>query len=246
MEMKHFVATAGLMVMMSVSVCVAQEGNISTTDDTILATLKRPCKLDLRSASLDDVAVAIRQQFGVNVIVQDHAFEEVGLTDVRVNLRADGISLRSALLSMLEEFDATFAIRWESIVLTTNEQAEEYWRPAVYAVTDLVSVKSIQPQSPDNTAQFQRSAFADFDSLIMLIRTSVAPDTWSVGTGPSLDCVGITVGDTHLLMVSQSESAHAEIERLLTGMQRKIAESKKQATVQKDAPKSTNAILLKE
>ena len=230
--MKHFVATAGLMAMMSVSLCVAQDAKISTTGDPLLATLKRPCKFDFSSASLDDVAITIRQQFDVNVIVQDHAFEQIGLTDVRVTFRADGISLRSALLSMLDEFDATFAIRWESIVLTTNEQADEYWRPAVYAVTDLVSVEPIQPQSPDNTAQFHRSAFADFDSLIELIHTSAAPDTWSAGTGPSSDCVGITVGDTHLLIVIQSESTHAEIERLLTGMRRKVAESKKQDTEQ--------------
>ncbi|TWU04552.1 hypothetical protein [Stieleria varia] len=230
--MRHAIAIVGLMALMGASHCIAQDAKISTTADSLLATLKRPCKFDLSSASLNDVAVAVRKQFNVNVIVQDHAFEQIGLEDVRVTYRAEGVSLRSALLSMLDEFDATFAIRWESIVLTTNERADEYWRPAVYAVTDLVSVEPIQPQSPDITGPLYRSAFADFDSLIQLIHTFAAPDTWSAGTGPSSDCIGITVGDTHLLVVSQSESTHAEIERLLTDMRSKIAKRKTQDTEQ--------------
>lgn len=218
--------------MLSVSVCAAQDAKIFTTADELLATLNRPCKFDLSSATLDDVAAAITQQFKVNVIVQDDAFEDIGLEDVRVTFRADGISLRSALLAVMNKYDATFAIRWESIVLTTNERADDYWRPAVYAVTDLVSVEPIQPQTPGNNAQFHRSAFADYDSLIQLIHTSVAPDTWSAGTGPSSDCVGITVDDTHLLIVSQSESTHAKIESLLMDMRRKVVESKKEDTEQ--------------
>ena len=232
LKMKLVVASAGLMALMSVSPCLAQGARVSTTTDSLLATLKRPCKFDLSSASLDDVAIAIKKQFDVNVIVQDHAFEQIGLTDVRVTYYADGISLRSALLSMLDELDATFAIRWESIVLTTKAKADEYWRPAVYAVTDLVSVEPSQPQSQDNTGPLHRSAFAAFDSLIQLIHTSAAPDTWSAGTGRSSDCVGITFGDTHLLVVSQSESAHAKIECLLMDIRRKVAESKTQDTEQ--------------
>lgn len=225
--MKYIIAIVGLLSAMSGSLCLAQDTKVITTADPLLTALRRPCEFELSSASLDDVATAIRKQFDVNVIVQDHAFEQIGLTDVRVTYRTDGISLRSALLSMLTEFDATFAIRWESIVLTTSDQAEEYWRPAVYAVTDLVSVKPVQPQSTDSPELYHRSAFADFDSLIQLILTSASPDTWSAGTGPSSDCVGITVGDTHLLVISQSENTHAEIERLLLDMRRKVAQDKK-------------------
>ncbi len=230
--MKFVAVLSGLMAIASVSLCTAQDAKISTTVDPLLATLKRPCNFDFSSATLDDIAITIKQGFGVNVIVQDHAFEEIGLKDVRVTFRADGISLRSALLSMLDKLDATFAIRWESIVLTTNEQAERYWRPAIYAVTDLVSVDPRDLKTHSNAGGHRRSAFADFDSLINLIETSAAPDTWSAGTGPSSDCIGITVGETHLLIVSQSESTHAEIERLLAGMRRKLAARKKQHTEQ--------------
>ncbi len=44
--MKHF---ALLIVLLSVSFCVAQDAKLSTTADELLATLKRPCKFDLSS-----------------------------------------------------------------------------------------------------------------------------------------------------------------------------------------------------
>lgn len=221
--MKFVVLLAGLLAMMSASFCTAQDAKISTTVDSLLETLKRPSKFDFSSANLNDVAAEIEQQFKVNVIVQNHAFEETGLEEVRVTFRADGISLRSAILSMLDQFDATFAIRWESIVLTTNERAERYWRPAVYAVTDLVSVDPPNLKAPPNAGGLHGSGLVDFDSLISLIQASAAPETWSDGTGPSSDCIGVTVGDTHLLIVSQSESTHAEIERLLAGMRKSLS-----------------------
>ena len=153
-----------------------------------------------------------------------------------MTFRADGISLRSALLAMMDKYDATFAIRWESIVLTTNEQADDYWRPAVYAVTDLVAVEPPETKSPATSTPMPRSRLVDFDSLIQLIETSAAPQTWSAGTGPSADCVGITVGNTHLLVVSQSESTHAEIESLLDGLRQKLA-LKQKSTEPSRAPK---------
>ena len=111
--MKRF---ALLLAMLTASVCTAQDAKISTTADELLTTLKRPSRFNLTSATLDDVAVAIRQQFKVNVVVQDDAFEEVGLEGVRVTFCVDGISLRSALLAMMNKYGATFAIPVNSAV----------------------------------------------------------------------------------------------------------------------------------
>ena len=224
--MRLVIALVGLLSVIQFSICPAADARIATTQDLILETLRSPCKFELTSASLDDLAVAIRQQFHVNVIVQSPAFEEMGMKDVRITYRAEGISLRSALLSMLEKFDATFAIRWESIVITTCDQAERYWRPGIYDVTDLLSADANDLNLEIKPGVYQKFPLADYNQLSTLIMTVVSPDTWSVATGPSADFVGMTVGDAHLLVTNQSESVHAEIEQLLTEMRRKVAARK--------------------
>ncbi len=203
--------------------CMGQEADAPSADGRIDDFLKKPCRFDFASASIDELADALRSQFDVNVVVDRAAIAQAGIDECQLTGRVDGIACRSALLLMLEPHDLTFAIRWDSIVLTTQAQADEYWRTVVYDVTDLVSGhRRAATTSLGGQTALQNTASVDFDSLIHSVLVFVQPDTWSAGTGPSQDCHGMTVGPRHLLIVKQSERGHMEIENLFSGIHRAV------------------------
>ncbi|MEM6471271.1 MAG: hypothetical protein AAF802_17045 [Planctomycetota bacterium] len=179
--------------------------------------LKRPCSFDFSDATLEDIAATIEEQFEVHVFVEQHALAEIGLEDPKITFETEGISLRAALLLMLEPFDLTFSVRLESIVLTTYDAAHDNCRAVVYDVTDL-----LVPVNTSTNSRAKDDSYAecvDFNSLIILIELSVRPSTWSTHGS---DCGQMLVKDKRLLVIRQSEYGHLEIENLLASIRRKI------------------------
>ena len=198
----------------------------------MIAELTKPFDLELSSASLADLASAIRTKCKIDVFVESEALHDEGIDQgsIKLSIPRTRISLRAALLRILEPLGLTFAVQFESIVITTQGKADEYWRPVVYDVTDLLKVEDAK-QSPD-ASELQESSLVDFDGLINLIVMTIRQGTWSAGTGPSHDCMGITLRGKHLLVIVQSEHGHMDIEALLRDI--RMAGSQVTHTVQID------------
>ena len=204
-----------LLLIHTTNECLSQERGSLSSRDRVITQLTKPFDLELSSASLADLATAIRSKRDIDVFIDAEALKEEGIDQgsIKLSIPRTSISLRAALLKLLEPLEITFAVQFESIVITTQHRAVEYWRPVVYDVTDLLKVEHAT-QSADASG-FHESSLVDFDGLINLIVMTIRPDTWSAGTGPSHDCMGITLRGKHLLVIVQSEHGHMDIETLL-------------------------------
>ena len=171
----------------------------------ILGHLDELTDLEFADTPLSDV---------VDFIKSKHAFEmqldAKGLTDAAVDASAPvtksvkGISLRSALDLILEDFDLTYTIRDEVLQITSKEKADEILYTQIYHVDDIVD---------------PRNRRRNVEELVDLITSTIQPDTWMDNGGPgSIDAF------RGLLVVDQKLDVHEQIEDLLARLRLALKE----------------------
>ena len=105
--------------------------------------------------------------------------------DVSVSVRIAGVSLRSALVLMLDSLELDYVIQNEVLMITTKEVAQQKLSRRVYRIAD-----SLDPEE-----------------LIQLITNMVAVDTWQeVGGTAAIS----TLNNEHLV-IAQTEQIHDQI-----------------------------------
>ena len=88
---------------------------------------------------LEDVVAYLKDLHGIEIQIDARALDEVGLgTDAPVTQNLKGISLRSALRLLLREFDLTFVIQDEVLLISTPEEQETQFVLRVYNVKALL------------------------------------------------------------------------------------------------------------
>ena len=91
----------------------------------ITAALKSPTQVDFIETPLQDVIDFLKDYHGIEIQIDTKALNDVGIdptTPITKNLK--GISLRSALKLILREFELTYVIQDEVLLITTPEEAE--------------------------------------------------------------------------------------------------------------------------
>ncbi|HVU87599.1 MAG TPA: hypothetical protein VHD36_09775, partial [Pirellulales bacterium] len=162
----------------------------------ILEHLEELTDLEFADTPLSDV---------VDYIKSKHEFEiqldTKGLTDAAVDASAPvtkslkGISLRSALDLILDDFDLTYTIRDEVLQITSREKADEILYTQIYRVDEIVG---------------ERDRRRNMQDLIDLITSTVQVDTWVDSGGP-----GVISSYRNLLVVDQKLDVHEQIQDLL-------------------------------
>ncbi len=96
--------------------------------------------LSYTDTPLTEVASDLQQRFGIPVIVDKPALEELGVNaDEPVTIpELHNVSLRSALRLMLKNLQLTYIIKDEVLMITTPDRAEKNLVVKVYPVADLV------------------------------------------------------------------------------------------------------------
>ena len=178
---------------------------------------------------LRDFADRLSQQFGVPIALDWKNLEEAGVNqDAPINKRLDSIPLASILQHGLRDVELTFTIRNHVILITTPEETESKLTTKIYPVRDLVF-----------TGVGRDGYGEDYDSLIELITTTIAPSSWDEVGGPG--SIG-AFDNASSLVISQTDDVHRAIEPLLVklrqvkGLQGIAFESAPQASVEKRAP----------
>ena len=174
----------------------------------IEAALNAPTALDFIETPLVDVVEFLEKLHGIPIEINRRALDDVGIpTDVPVTRKLHGISLRSALKLMLDEFDLTFLIESEVLLITTPEEAETRLETVAYPVSDF--------GFRDKSGQ----EWIDYDTLITTITTTIEPTAWDdVGGAGSIS--PMEVGGKHFLVLSQTQDVHREVTALLENMRR--------------------------
>ena len=173
-------------------------------DAQIEAALRVHTTFEFTETPLQDVIDAVAEMHQINILIDHRALDDVGMaTDVPVTFTLSDVSLHSGLSLLLRPLDLTWAIRDEVLLITTSKEAERMLIPLVYEVGDLVKCRDKLGDE-----------WADYDTLIELITSTVEPDTWDEVGGPGAIEAAPFAG-AEMLAVSQTYQIHGKIEKLL-------------------------------
>lgn len=161
-------------------------------------------QLDAVETRLSDVVASLSKLHHIPIVFDVKSMEEAGIaTDTQVTAHMQGISLRSALKLVLGDLELTYLVRNEVLSITTEAKAETIMLTRIYPVRDIA-----EQQATDD------SAGGATDLLIEIIRSIVAPSTWTDVGGPG----AIKFIPPGSLVVSQTYVVHEEIRELLRGI----------------------------
>ncbi|HEV3344006.1 MAG TPA: hypothetical protein VG125_26765, partial [Pirellulales bacterium] len=170
----------------------------------ILAALGETTAADFETKPFSEVVEALEQKHKIQIQFDHKAISDAGVgTDTPMTVRLQGVTLRSLLRLMLHELDLTYLVGDGYLRITSKTEAENMLRVKVYPVRDLVTPDSeFRPPLPK-----ERHGQEDYQSLIELITTTVAPTTWDEVGGPgSIQ----QYRKSHSITFSQTEDVHAE------------------------------------
>jgi hypothetical protein len=188
----------------------AASASATDTVPALEVALDKPAsRFEFTETPFRDVIAKIRDAQSIPIELDVKALEDAGIDlDTAITQYLSGISLRSALPLLLDNLDLTYLIKNEVLLITTKQAAAE--RPTV-RLYPLPWGIAAQPRP-------------DVQALVDLIHTTIHPSTWDVVGGfGSIRPVG-ECGET-MLVVSQSQEAHWEVETLLRGLhQQALAE----------------------
>jgi hypothetical protein len=176
--------------------------------DQIRAALEEPTAFDYFDVPLAEVARNISSQYDIPVLLDHRALQDVGIdAGLAITASYRRLPLRQALAYLLREFELTYLISDEALVITTDEAAERRMSLRVYPVIDLVRM----PTSEEGWLPM------DFDSLIGTITTSIHSDSWDMVGGPGTIRA---FPQRAALAIDQTQETHHEIESLLADLRR--------------------------
>lgn len=147
------------------------------------------------NATLLDLEDWLSQQAKVRVRIAWRALEDAGLeaeTPLETT-RVEGGGLRASLRALLDDIDLATIVEHGTLLVTTAEAAEETLTVGFYPLPTQVDAGNLQ-------------------TLIDLIQSSVAADTWDTVGGPGAIRAA---EDANTLAISQTQEVHAEILTLM-------------------------------
>ena len=159
---------------------------------------------DFKKAPLGDVVSQLGTKHQIEILLDAKALEDASLCiETEVTCNRHGVSLHSALRSMLRPMGLSYIIRDESLVITTADSAQNELTTKVYPVSDLLT-------GPRRLARGN-----NFQQLIETITSTIGPTTWDEVGGPG----GIQqFSNARSLVVSQTDEMHEQIGELLTAL----------------------------
>lgn len=194
----------------------------------ILAALEKRISVAIKEMPVCDVADYVKESIGVTVALDRRALEQATIPpDVPVTIAMKDVPARTILNCALADLELTWIVRDGLLWITTPDRAKsiESLTVRVHDVADLV--QSAAGDSPD------------FDSLINVVTSTVAPHTWdTVGGNGSIaphGAVGICA-----LVVSQSFEVHEQVESLFAELRKLQKRSAKTEPPAKELPNASS------
>lgn len=177
----------------------------------IRAALASPTKIDCHQTPLRDIIAKLKDRHKIEIMLDVAGAMAPGVEpDMPVTLHLSGISLRSALRLLLDDFGWKYVIHNEVLLITSPAKAKSdaFESTRLYLVKDLILVRNEKGEIE-----------TDFQSLIDLITNTVAARSW-LDNGGNGTVSAYQFQDLCLLVVSQSEEIHEQIASLLAALRR--------------------------
>jgi hypothetical protein len=147
---------------------------------------------------LEEIIAYLREEYNVEILIDTVALDELGIgPDEPVSISVSNIRLDQAMRRMLDPLDSTYVLEDGVLIITSEEKAQTKLTVAIYDVRDLLLK-------------------GDFDPLIDIITSTIAPDTWAENGGGEAEVR--VYPQRGSIVVSQSMSVHEAIAGLLMAM----------------------------
>jgi hypothetical protein len=157
----------------------------------------RSAGLDFTQTPLEEVVNLLQDEYGIPIQIDGPALEAIGLGPAEeVTVTIHNVSLASALRLMLKQLQLVSIIQDEVLLITTPEQAESRLSTCVYNVRDFID---------DTNSE-------SMDDLIDTIVSTIETGSWAENGGGEAEIRPLKPG---LLVISQSQSVHKQIDGLL-------------------------------
>ncbi len=173
-------------------------------DDAVRHALDRRITVRFIETPLDDAAEFLGDTCGLNVLLDRRALQEAGVApDAPLTFAAENVSLRSALDVFRRAYRLDWAIRDDTLLITTREQARLIVCQKAYAIDDLIG-------PPEESAE----AWEQARQLREIIVACNGMGTWYHDDVPSAVSV-VPAGHRMRLFVTHNRHVHRQVERLL-------------------------------
>ena len=165
-----------------------------------LNTPLRGSGLDFTDTPLEEVVNLLQDEYSIPIQIDIPALDEIGVGgDEPININVHDISLRSALRLMLKQHQLTYIVDDEVLLITTPDEADSRIKVCVYDVRDLVD----------------GNAASALNELTDVVTSSVSTDSWTQSGGGR---GSVRSYPPNLLIISQSQGVHGQIQDLLKKM----------------------------
>ena len=181
---------------MSAALLAGHDQNDKVEDLVEKALLEKVDEFAFDQVPLSDVVEHLRRTIGkFNILLDQTALEDSGIdpSTMQVTIAMHRVSRGSAIDFMLSQLGLTWTVRDGAMVITTAQRAQEELATKVYPIADL--------------------SLRGSDSLIQIITSTIAPQTWDEAGGSG----SITLGPrSDRLVIRQTYRVHRQVRRLLT------------------------------
>lgn len=201
----------GLLVIAVLMTTTAARGKVRPAEQPTIAdlaiqrALSQEISVSLVDMSPGEVADYFESACGIQILLDHKSLIEGASDKATVTLQVNRIRAGAALRIALEQLDCAYVPRDGVLVITTATEAESRMVTRTYDVADLVWNSRYQA--------------ADFESMIELITTTLAPTSWEEVGGPG--AIQEYESDGLLcLVISQTAEVHDDIADLLDSLRR--------------------------
>ena len=193
-------------------------------------------KIDLSAdaISLNDLMSRIGKQKDVPIHIDQEALKNAGIDPAatQVSKKLSGLSLRSALKLILQDYNLATMIHDEVLQVTSKDRAGSELNTRLYPIGDLVDpalAACADDESPD--------------AVIDSIMSAVAPESWTeMGGQGTIQPYG---PNKPILVITQTDELHSRIDDLLAQFREVQRKQRAQAGVAVQPPSSPEKLVLK-
>ena len=195
---------------------------LSSVEVELFAALEQRCSFQFDDVPLRKALIEICGATGINIVLDERGLQKIDVSsDSPVNLKTQNVSLRSTLHLILDPLDLKFRIE-DEVLKVSNEFRGSFLEVRTYPVADLVVPFPGQQiihrkNGRELLTDRQELLDAESNSLIKLIQSNIATDSWSEADGGGSIHFYPT---TFSLVIRQKSSVHSEVCDLLERLRR--------------------------
>ena len=170
---------------------------------TIHSALSKRTDLKWEDKPLSEAMKDLSREFNILIELDQVALVDAGYgPDEPISIDAQGRTLFSTLKSAFTDFNFTFVVINEAMLVTTQDAIDA--EPGKYLTLRVFNISKLDINS---------------DDVIRLIENQIDPQSWLETNGGPGTISPITKGDSELLVISQTLMNHMKIEDLFEEIQ---------------------------